>query len=385
VALTRIAIATALAAALAGCGSHSEPARTVTVSRTTHVDVLRTTLKGSGAAADTQGIYRADAPGVVTIISFGIGGAGSGDGLGSGFVISADGEIATNAHVVTGGSGRTLKPAKQVFVRFSDGNQVKARIVGFDPDADVALLRVPTDGLDLRPLPLGTSAGVVVGAPVMVIGSPFGEEQSLSVGVISATERTISSLTGFTIEGAIQTDAAINHGNSGGPMLDAHGRVLGIASQIDTSSGEGSGVGFAVPIDTVRRSLAQLRETGQVKYAFLGVQTTDVYPQLSEHYGLHAAHGAYVTSVQPHSPGARAGLRGASGSRSTFQGVSFRSGGDVIVGVNSTPVRVASQVASAIAPLRPGDQVVLHVVRDGRSIAVPVTLGTRPAAAPPQP
>ncbi len=381
----RIAIATVLAAALVGCGSHAEPTRTVTVRQTTHVDVLRTSLRGSGAAADAQGIYRADAPGVVTIISFGIGGAGAGDGIGSGFVVGADGEIATNAHVVTGGSGATLKPANQVFVRFSDGNQVKARIVGFDPDADVALLRVPTDGLTLRPLPLGTSAGVVVGAPVMVIGSPFGEEQSLSVGVISATDRTISSLTGFTIEGAIQTDAAINHGNSGGPMLDAHGRVLGIASQIDTSSGEGSGVGFAVPVDTVRRSLAQLRASGTVRYAFLGVQTSDVYPQLSAHFKLNAPHGAYVTTVQSGGPGAHAGLHGATGSRSTFQGVPYRTGGDVIVGVGSTPVLRASQVASAIAPNKPGDRIILHIVRDGHRIDVPVTLGTRPAAAPPQP
>jgi S1-C subfamily serine protease len=380
----RAVVATALMATVAGCGSHSEPSRTVTVNQTTHVDVLRTTLHGADTStgADAEGVYRADSPGVVTIISYGVGPSSS-VGLGSGFVVAADGEIATNAHVVTGGTGKSLHAAKHVYVRFSDGNQVAARIVGYDPDADVALLRVPTGGLDIRPLPLGSSDGVVVGAPVMVIGSPFGEEQSLSVGVISATNRTIDSLTGFTIEGAIQTDAAINHGNSGGPLLDAHGRVLGIASQIDTSDGEGSGVGFAVPVDTVRRSLAQLRATGRVHYAFLGVRTSDVYPQLSQRFDLNAPHGAYVTSVQAHGPGAAAGLHGSSGSSTTFQGVPFRGGGDVIVAVNSTPVRQASQVASALAPLKPGDRIALHIVRDGRPLTVHATLGTRPETGTP--
>jgi 2-alkenal reductase len=379
-----LAIATVLAAMLAGCASHSTTARTVTVRQATHVDVLHTTIDGGGSATatDAPAVYRTDSPGVVTIISYGLGDPDGNDGLGSGFVVSASGEIATNAHVVTGGSGTRLHEAKNVYVRFSDGNQVAAKIVGFDPDADVALLRVPTAGLTLRPLPLGSSNDVIVGAPVMVIGSPFGEEQSLSVGVISATNRTISSLTGFTIEGAIQTDAAINHGNSGGPLLDARGRVLGIASQIETTSGDGSGVGFAVPVDTVRRSLAQLRATGHVRYAFLGISTVDVYPQLSERFGLHAPHGAYITGVTSGGPGAKAGLHAAGGSSVTFQNVPFHRGGDVIVAVGSMPVRQASEVASALAPYRPGQKAVLHIVRAGTPMTVTVTLAARPATAP---
>jgi S1-C subfamily serine protease len=375
-------VVAAVATTLAACGSGAAT-KTVTVARTvsetTHVDVLRPEVRGPADTADPEDVYRLEAPGVVTIIAEGIGPNG-GAGLGSGFVVSGDGDIATNAHVVTGGSAQSIHPASHVFVRFSDGDQVEAKILGFDPNSDVALLRVPTAGLALRPLPLGRSANVVVGAPAMVIGSPFGEDQSLSVGVISGTNRTISSLTGFTIEGAIQTDAAINHGNSGGPLLDGRGRVLGIASQIDSSSGQGSGVGFAVPVDTVRHALDQLRATGKVRYAFLGVRTTDVYPQLAARFKLRAAHGAYIDDVQPGGPGADAGLRAGTGGRSLFQGVPFRSGGDVIVAIGKAPVQQASQVARALIAYKPGDRVVVHIVRNGRPLAVAVTLGARPAS-----
>jgi S1-C subfamily serine protease len=383
-ALIAIAAVVVTAVVVAGCGSGSTKTVTVarTVHETTHVDVLRPSQTGAAQGTDPQDVYRAEAPGVVTIIGQGVG-PNSTDGLGSGFVVSGDGDIATNAHVVTGGSGSSVHRARHVYVRFSDGAQVEAKIVGFDPNSDVALLRVPPSGLNLHPLPLGKITDASVGAPAMVIGSPFGEDQSLSVGVISGLDRTISSLTGFTIEGAIQTDAAINHGNSGGPLLDARGRVLGIASQIDTSSGEGSGVGFAVPVDTVRRSLAQLRSTGKVRYAFLGVRTTDVFPQLAQRFGLSAQHGAYVEDVQAGGPGAKAGIRSGTGSRSVFQGVPFRGGGDVIVGVGKTPVHQASEVARALAPYRPGDRIAIHIVRDGKPMAVTVTLGTRPSAPSP--
>ena len=155
-------------------------------------------------------------------------------------MLAGDGEIATNAHVVTSGEGPTSARPRSVFVRFADGNQVPAEVKGFDPFADVALLKIDPKGLTLRPLPLGSTKDLHVGAPVAAIGSPFGEEQSLSVGVISALDRSIQSLTGFDTTGAIQTDAAINHGNSGGPLLDGRGRVLGINAQIQTSTGDGS-------------------------------------------------------------------------------------------------------------------------------------------------
>ena len=195
-------------------------------------------------------------------------------GQGSGFVLDDEGYIATNAHVVTKEDDNSAR-AERVFVQFPDGNRVPAEIVGHDPNADVALLKVEPSGLELTPLRLGRSAGLQVGEPVAAIGSPFGEEQSLSVGVVSALDRNIQSLTRFGIGDAIQTDAAINPGNSGGPLLDAHGRVIGINAQIKSQSGGGEGVGFAIPVDAVRRSLAELREDGRVEYGYLGVQHHD--------------------------------------------------------------------------------------------------------------
>ena len=160
------------------------------------------------------------------------------------------------------------------------------------------------------------------------IGSPFGEEQSLSVGVVSALNRSIDSLTGFQINDAIQTDAAINRGNSGGPLLDAHGRVLGINSQIRSSSGSGSGVGFAVSVNTIKRSVEQLRAHGKVDYAFLGVSTQDVYPQLGEHFHLGVARGAWVHDVSGGGPADKAGIRGGSGRPVRFQAEPYQPGGD---------------------------------------------------------
>jgi S1-C subfamily serine protease len=355
---------------LAGCGGS---ANTTTVVRTSTVQVIKPSGDTGAAAStgfDVERLYQREAPGVVTVIA--------GQGLGSGFVISGGGEVATNAHVVTTGTGSSIHRASHVYVRFADGNQVPARIVGYDPNADVALLRIDPSGLTLRPLPLGTTAHLRVGAPVAAIGSPFGEEQSLSVGVISATQRSIDSLTGFKIEGAIQTDAAINHGNSGGPLLDASGRVLGINSQIESGSGDNTGVGFAVPIDTVRRSLAQLRTTGTVRYAYLGIQTLEVFPQLAKQFHLGSDHGAYLDDVISGGPADRAGLRGASGNTVVFQGARFRPGGDVITKVGATTVTRAADVSLALNRFRPGQTVPITVVRDGQSRVVRVKLGERP-------
>jgi S1-C subfamily serine protease len=365
----------ALLAAIAGCGGGAD--HTTTVVRSSKVEVVAP--PADKAAADgsfnVARLYERESPGVVTVIS--------GDGLGSGFVISGSGEVLTNAHVVTTGTGAHIKRSGEVYVKFADGNQVPARIVGFDPNADVALLRINPAGLTLRPLPLGSTANLKVGSPVAAIGSPFGEEQSLSVGVVSATQRSIDSLTGFKIEGAIQTDAAINHGNSGGPLLDASGRVLGINSQIETGTGDGSGVGFAVPIDAVRRSLAQLRRSGTVRYAYLGVQTVEVYPQLADRFRLGVAHGAYLDDVLADGPAAKAGLRGASGDTVTFQGARFRPGGDVIVKVGATPIAHAADVSLALTRYEPGQTARITISRGGHERVVAVRLGERPPDARP--
>ena len=241
------------------------------------------------------------------------GGGGDQGGVGSGFVLDGDGEIATNAHVVTTGEGDSIRRARQVYVEFADGNTVEARILGADPNADVALLKIDPKGLTLRPMPLGASNSVEVGEPVAAIGSPFGERQSLSVGVVSAVDRSIDSLTSFSISGAIQTDAAINPGNSGGPLVDADGRVVGINQQIKTTSGGGEGVGFAVPIDAVKRSLDMLRDSGEAHYAYLGVSSVQVYPQLVDRFGLGVDKGAWVQEVNSGGPAEKAGIKGGGG------------------------------------------------------------------------
>jgi S1-C subfamily serine protease len=388
----------ALALAGAGCGGSAvplggapttvatPPAPIATRTTTTRVEVIE---RLAAHRFDPSAIYARDAPGVVTVISlFGNGRIGSGDaGLGSGFVVSAAGEIATNAHVVTNGAGTHLKRARQVYVQFGDGNQVPARIVGTDADSDVALIAVNPAGLTLRPLQLGTTRGLTVGAPVAAIGSPFGEAQSLSVGVISATNRSIESLNSndagtsggsFAISGAIQTDAAINHGNSGGPLVDADGRVIGINSQIQSTGGGGEGVGFAIPVDAVKRSVDQLRTRGAVAYAWLGVSTVAVFPQLARALKLPVDHGALVEQLTPGGPAAGAGLKAGSGHEVTFQVARYTLGGDIITALDGRPIRRDDDLSLAIATLSPGTRVALQVWRDGAPRTVTVTLGRRP-------
>ena len=349
---------------------------------------------GSGASAGTSSgrfdpaaIYRRQAPGVVTVISEFAGGrgpfgpGGEQGGQGTGFVVSRSGDVATNAHVVTTGEGSSIRRARAVYVQFRDGNEVPAKILGQDPNADVALLRIDPAGLNLRSLPLGSSAKLTVGIPVALIGSPFGQTESLSVGVISGLDRTIDSLTNFQITGAIQTDAAINRGNSGGPLLDGRGEVIGIASQISSTSGANQGVGFAVPVDTVKRSLAALRREGKVRYAYLGVGTAPVYPQLARRLKLGADHGVYVQQITPGSPAARAGVRGGRGSV-RFQGREYRVGGDVIVKADGITLRQETDLSKAVADDRPGQTIELEISRGGRRQTLRVKLGERPLERP---
>jgi S1-C subfamily serine protease len=377
-----VLVAGLAAAALCGCGgSGGDPRQATvvtTVNRSTTVEVVRR-APGDGGF-DPAAIYEREAPGVVTVFSVlpgGGNGLGGGQGLGSGFVVNGRGEIATNAHVVTDGEGRAIRKAREVYVAFADGNEVSAKIVGYDPNADVALLRIDPADLTLRPLPLGTAADLRVGSPVAAIGSPFGEPQSLSVGVVSATDRSITSLTGFEIAGAIQTDAAINRGNSGGPLVNAKGEVLGINSQIQTSSGGGEGVGYAVPADTVRHTLAALRRDGAVHYAYLGVSTAAIYPQLARRFGLPVTTGAWVQDVVPSGPAEHAGLRGGTAAR-RFQARGVRVGGDIITAVDGRKLPDEAALGVALLRLRPGQNVTLRIYRDGKPRDLRVTLGERP-------
>jgi S1-C subfamily serine protease len=366
------------AALLGGCGgseggdgSGSGAARAA--ARTTTQVVVQT---AGEAGFDAAEVYSEAAPGVVTIRSIFDEGAAEG----SAFVLDTGGRIVTNAHVVTDGEGEDRKEAKAVFVEFPDRNVVAARIVGFDPFADVALLEVEPDGFDLHPLKLGDDDELVVGQPVAAIGSPFGEQQSLSVGVVSATDRSVESLTQFQIEGAIQTDASINPGNSGGPLLDAGARVVGINQQIETSSGANDGVGFAVPISAVKRSLAQLERKGRAEYAYIGVSSQALYPQLADKLGLDADHGGLLAEVVPDSPADEAGLEGG-GEKLRFQGIPYRAGGDTILAVDGHEVVQPDDLARYISAFQPGDGVTLDVLHDdGGREKVEVTLGKRPVA-----
>ena len=375
------ALLAALGLALAGCDSgddeSSGAAREVTTTRVQVIEGL-----GREGGFDPGQIYDRLSPGVVTILSLFEGGSllesqGEG-GQGSGFVLDAQGHVATNAHVVTTGPGGASERAEQVFVEFSDGNRVAAEIVGDDPNADVALLKIDPAGLRITPLRLGSSGGLDVGEPVAAIGSPFGERQSLSIGVISAVDRNIESLTRFQIGNAIQTDAAINPGNSGGPLLDARGRVIGINAQIKSESGGGEGVGFAIPVDAVKRSLRELREDGRVEYGYLGVTTLVIWPQLAERLDLEVSGGGLVQEVEPDSPAEEAGLRGGE-NEIEFQATPVATGGDVIVAVDGRRLTRRDDLADVISAMGAGDEVELQVLRDGERRTIEVELGQRPA------
>jgi S1-C subfamily serine protease len=385
-AVAAMAVAGAVSACSVGSDDKDIGADTPHTTRTTRVQVVEGLGRKGGL--DAAALYDRLSPGVVTIISlFGSSGSVLGSengegGQGSGFVLDGGGYIATNAHVVTDGQPPDTKKAEQVYVEFSDGNRVPARVVGYDLNADTALLKVDPAGLKLTPIRLGHSGDLTVGAPVAAIGSPFGERQSLSVGVISALDRSIESLTQFQIGDAIQTDAAINPGNSGGPLLNAKGHVLGINSQIKSTSGGGEGVGFAIPVDTVRRSLAELRKDGKVDYGYVGVTSQPLYPQLARRLKLPVSAGALVVQVEDGSPADDAGLSKGDDTIG-FQGQrDIPSNGDVIIGVDGRRLSKRDDLADLVGAHDAGETVTLEVIRDGKRRTVKVKLGERPERPP---
>jgi 2-alkenal reductase len=343
-----------------------------------------------GNGFDASEIYEKRAAGVVTIYAvFGTGGGQqlTSEAQGSGFVVSDDGYVLTNSHVITtaGETDETQTPeaASRVYVQYRDGERDAAQIIGWDLYDDVGLLKVDPANHPVHPVPLGDSGTVVVGEPVAAIGSPFGQESSLSVGVVSATERSIDSLTSsYDLIDAIQTDAPINRGNSGGPMFNAHGEVVGINAQIRSESGTAEGVGFAVPINAAKRSMEQLIQTGRVRYAWLGITTQTVTPRMARQFDYGAEKGAAVQEVVDGSPAERAGLRGG-GEEREYQGVSVLIGGDLIVAMDGEPVDSAEDVVRAVTQrLLPGQSTELTILRNGERQTVTVRLGERPASPP---
>ncbi len=354
---------------------------TVVVERAgTGTDAPAVAVPALGNGFDPAAIYARRASGVVTIYAD-LG--PDGQSQGSGFVVDKEGTLLTNAHVVTNvaeAAGASVRGAERLYVEFKDRDRVPAKIVGWDLFSDIAVVRVDPSVHPLAPVPLGRSATVIVGSPVAAIGSPFNEQSSLSVGVVSATDRTIDSLTsGYSVSNAIQTDTPINRGNSGGPLFDARGRVIGINAQIRSTSGTAEGVGFAIPIDTARRALDQLLRTGRVSYAYVGVTTQDVTPGLARKFGFAARHGALVAQVEPGTPAARAGLR--EGTRTVeYNGLRVSLGGDVIVKIGDKAVTSAQDLSRAITALTVGQSVPFTVLRGGtRRQVIKVTLAERPA------
>ena len=337
----------------------------------------------TGNGFDPARIYAARSSGVVTIYSYFSGGDPA---QGSGFVVSRQGHVLTNSHVVTNaGDGSEVHGATRVYVVFADGDRIPASIVGWDLFNDSGLVKFDPKQHAVSPLPLGDSSRVVVGEPVAAIGAPFGNANSLSVGVVSATQRSIESLTSaYDVSGAIQVDAPINHGNSGGPLLDARGRVIGINAQIRSTSGDAEGVGFAIPINSAVRSMEQLIANGKVAYAYVGITTRDVTPALARRYGLGAQRGALIQSVVHGAPADKAGLHGSTRPQ-VFNGVEINLGGDLIVAVAGQSVERAADVARIVTDrLLPGQTVAMTVVRGGtgKREIVRVRLAERPVNPP---
>jgi putative serine protease PepD len=277
---------------------------------------------------------------------------------GSGFVYGRDGTIVTNQHVVDG--------AGSVSVRFWDGSTYEAEIVGTDRSTDLAVIRVDAPASVLEPLRLGDSSQVAVGDGVVAMGSPFGLEGTVTSGIVSALHRQMTAPNDFTITDSIQTDAAINHGNSGGPLLNARGRVIGVNAQIESESGGNDGVGFAIPSNTVRSIVAQLLESGKAEHAYLGVTMVTV------------PDGVAVTEVRSGTPADEAGLRAATGTE-TIDGQEVPTGGDVVVAVDGSAISSSAELQSAVDAKKPGDALSITVVRDGETRTLRVTLGTRPS------
>ena len=374
------------ALALAGAAAFGKLGSKTTVQQVTQTSTgIPTTSQtpAGGKALTAEQIYRRDAPGVVQITATSVSQSSTdpfnllpnspqtSQSLGSGFVIDKAGHIVTNYHVIQG--------AKKVQVSFSGQDEITATVVGKDPSTDVAILKIDAHARALTPLELGNSDAVVVGDSVDAIGNPFGFTRTLTTGVVSAVQRQIEAPNSLPIDHAIQTDAAINHGNSGGPLIDAQGRVIGVTSQISTGSTgqQGSvGIGFAIPINTVRSVAAQIISSGKAQHAFLGLDAAPVTPQLAKLFHLPSTTGLLIQDVQAGSGADKAGLK-AGKTAVVVQGESYQVGGDMIVAIDGNPVTTYQQLRDAIASRKPGDKMKLEIYRNGSKQTVTATLGQR--------
>ena len=318
-----------------------------------------TTVSQSGAAREIAETGPAGVADVVervfpSVVSIRVEGRTPGDfpfdaprgSAGSGWIYDDDGHVVTNQHVVG--------DADRATVVFHDGEEAEARVIGRDRSSDVAVLRLEDVPDDLQPLEAGATDSLRIGDGVIAIGSPLGLEGTVTTGIVSAVDRDIDAPNGFTIDGAVQTDAALNSGNSGGPLLDAAGRVIGMNAQIESRSGGFDGIGYAIPIETVRSVTAQLIEDGEIQYAYLGVGVGDADDG-----------GARIAEVRGGSPADRAGLRE----------------GDVVVEADGAEIDSGDALRDVIAARKPGDELKLRVERGGETRTLTVTLGRRPASA----
>jgi S1-C subfamily serine protease len=343
-----------------------------------------------GKAMTINQIYKQDAPGVVQITStsvvnvpqdpfFGNPFAPQTEqqqSLGSGFVIDKAGHIVTNYHVVQG--------ARSVQVSFSNGENLKAKIVGTDPSTDIAVLQVDAHSRALTPLTWGNSDDVQVGDSVVAIGNPFGYTRTVTAGIVSALDRPLTAPNNFQIEHAIQTDAALNHGNSGGPLLDARGQVIGVNSQISTGNTgqQGNlGIGFAIPSDTVRNVVAQIIQSGHAEHALLGIRGQALTADIANLFHLPVKSGVLVTTVERGTAAAQYGLH-AGTTQVTVAGVSWVLGGDIIVSADGTPTPTVNALSDVIANHKPGESLKLELYRGTTKKTIEVKLGRQPSSSP---
>jgi putative serine protease PepD len=358
---TPVLVAGLLAALTLGLGLGATAFAVLDDSSTTIV--RQVTVEGSEPVAagelSTARIYAQASKSVVEIAARSGSGFGSSQGTaqGSGFVVDEKGHIVTNQHVVAG--------ASSISVSFWNGAELDATVVGTDPSTDLAVLHVNASPALLEPLRFAESSAVAVGDPVLAFGSPFGLEGTVTSGIVSALHREMTAPNTFVITDTIQTDAAINHGNSGGPLLDRRGRVIGVNAQIESESGGSDGVGFAIPANTVRSIVAQLIATGEVEHAYLGIRMTPV------------PGGVAITNVVDSTPAAKAGLRPATGSE-IVDGQERPTGGDVIIEFDGEKVTSATALQSAVDAHRPGETASLTILRDGSRRTLDVKLGVRP-------